>query len=72
MLEQVPDLPIEVPDLDVMAVDKFLRGFDSGIVVGCLDDSGGLEVAVVSHDVGAVVWHGCHFEITRKRRTDSQ
>jgi hypothetical protein len=67
------DLPIEMPDLDVVAVDKFLRGFDGGVVVGCLDNSGGLEVAVISDDVGAVVWHGCHFEqIRRKRCTDSQ
>jgi hypothetical protein len=41
------DLPIEMPDLDVVTVDKCLRGFDGSGGVGCLDASRGLEVAVV-------------------------
>ena len=46
------------PDFDVVPVDKFLRGADRVVVVMGNDVAEGIEVSVVSDDVGAVVRHG--------------
>jgi hypothetical protein len=51
------DLPIQLPKLNVVAINELLGELDSFDIIGALQIDTILDVAVWKHDVGAVIPH---------------
>jgi hypothetical protein len=50
------DLPVPLPEFDIVPIDKLLRGFKRVFVVVCVNGFNVAEATVFSDDICAVIW----------------
>jgi len=61
------DLPIQLPELNVVIINELLGEFDSFEIIGASQIDATLDMAIWPHDVGAIILH-CYSPYIEGRR----